>query len=125
MSEHVLSSGKGGIIVGKHILAEFSGCNTRLLNDEKALNRHMIAAAEAADLTVLGVRSHKFDPCGVSVIVLLSESHLTIHTWPELGYCAIDIFTCGKKEPLTSVLHLKKVLAPKRSVIKKLRRKVA
>lgn len=79
--------------LGTHIIAEFHGCTN--LNDAKTLKGELVKAAEAAGATVLNVYTHQFAPQGTSGLVLLQESHLSIHTWPEFGYAAIDIYTCG------------------------------
>ena len=81
---------------GKHLLLELYGCNREKLNDELYLRCQLNTAAKLARASVLNIVSHKFDPFGVTAIALLAESHLSIHTWPESQYSAIDIFTCGR-----------------------------
>lgn len=81
--------------LGRHILAEFYGCNPAVLNDVAKVKRAMVDAALEAGAEVREVAFHKFSPQGVSGVVVISESHLAIHTWPELGYAAVDVFTCG------------------------------
>lgn len=83
--------------LGFHILAEFYGCNKTCLDDIAEIEAFMVAAAVKAGAEVREVVFHKFSPQGVSGVVIISESHLTIHTWPELNYAAVDIFTCGKR----------------------------
>jgi S-adenosylmethionine decarboxylase proenzyme len=83
--------------LGRHILVEAWGCRNESLNDLPGIRRAMINAAEAAGATVLDVSFRRFAPQGVSGVVIISESHLTIHTWPEYGYAAIDLFTCGDR----------------------------
>jgi S-adenosylmethionine decarboxylase proenzyme len=83
--------------LGRHILVEASGCRSEALNDLPGIRQAMIEAAVAAGATVLDVSFRKFAPQGVSGVVIISESHLTIHTWPEYGYAAIDLFTCGDR----------------------------
>ncbi len=83
--------------LGRHILVEASGCRSEALNDLPGIRQAMIHAAVAAGATVLDVSFRKFAPQGVSGVVIISESHLTIHTWPEHGYAAIDLFTCGDR----------------------------
>lgn len=82
-------------VVGKHILAEFRDCDKHILDDEAYLIEHITNAAQAANATILDISSHHFEPLGVTTIALLAESHLSIHTWPEHGYAAVDVFTCG------------------------------
>tara|TARA_Y100000589_G_scaffold260781_1_gene250761 strand:+ start:5300 stop:5743 length:444 start_codon:yes stop_codon:yes gene_type:complete len=81
---------------GKHILLELYGCNREKLNDELYLRCKLNGAAKLANASVLNIVSNKFEPYGVTAIALLAESHLSIHTWPESQYSAIDIFTCGR-----------------------------
>jgi S-adenosylmethionine decarboxylase proenzyme len=98
-------------MLGNHILVEFYGCDYDALNDEEMLGTEMVQAAYAADATVVDRRFHKFSPYGVSGVVVLAESHLTIHTWPEHGYAAVDLFTCGDTvDPWKAFDHLKAVL---------------
>lgn len=82
-------------VVGRHCIYELQGGDPNLLNDEAFIKEAMTQAADASGATLLGMVSHKFEPQGVTAVVLLSESHLSIHTWPEHGYAAIDAFTCG------------------------------
>ena len=70
-------------------------CNPDLLDDLQYIKQAMMRAATEAGATVLGENFHKFNPLGVTGIIAISESHLAIHTWPEHGYAAVDIFTCG------------------------------
>ena len=81
---------------GNHLLLEVYGCNREKLNDELFLRCQLNSAAKLANASVLNIVSNKFEPFGVTAIALLAESHLSIHTWPESQYSAIDIFTCGR-----------------------------
>jgi len=81
--------------LGKHLLLELKGCNKELLNDLGFLKSTLLAAASESGATVLGESFHPFNPQGVSGVVVIAESHLSIHTWPEYDYAAADIFTCG------------------------------
>jgi len=83
--------------LGRHILAEIYGCDFAILNDIKKVEEIMVNAALEAGAEVREFVFHKFSPQGVSGVVVISESHLAIHTWPELGYAAVDVFTCGEK----------------------------
>jgi len=83
--------------LGRHVLAEVHGCRFEVLNDIKKVQDIMVNAALEAGAEVREVAFHKFSPQGVSGVVVISESHLAIHTWPELGYAAVDVFTCGEK----------------------------
>jgi len=81
--------------LGIHLLIEFWSCNRQKLDDMNYLEKIMAQAAEVAGATVLKTAFQDFNPQGVSGVVVIAESHLTIHTWPEHGYAAVDIFTCG------------------------------
>ena len=80
----------------KHLLLELYKCNNEKLNDESFLRCTLNRAAKLANATVLNLISNKFEPQGVTAIALLAESHISIHTWPESNYSAVDIFTCGQ-----------------------------
>ena len=79
----------------KHLLLELYGCDYEKLNDESFLRCTLNRAAKLANASVLNLISNKFEPQGVTAIALLAESHISIHTWPESYYSAVDIFTCG------------------------------
>jgi len=81
--------------LGKHLLLELKDCNKDVLNDLSFLKNTMLTAAIESGATVLGESFHPFSPHGVSGVVVIAESHLSIHTWPEHNYAAADIFTCG------------------------------
>ena len=80
----------------KHFLLELYRCDYEKLNDESFLRCTLNNAAKLANAKVLNLISNKFEPQGITAIALLAESHLSIHTWPEAKYSAVDIFTCGK-----------------------------
>jgi S-adenosylmethionine decarboxylase len=81
--------------LGRHILVEYYNCDEEILKDHKLIEEMMVKAATKANATVVQSVFHLFNPWGVSGAVVISESHLTIHTWPEFGYAAVDLFTCG------------------------------
>ena len=81
--------------LGTHLLLELRQCNPRLLDDLNFVKETMIAAAEFMDAQIIGESFHRFKPQGVTGVLSIAESHLSIHTWPELNYAAADIFTCG------------------------------
>lgn len=83
--------------LGRHVLAEIYGCDFDILNDIQKVERIMVNAALEAGAEVREFVFHKFSPQGISGVVVISESHLAIHTWPELGYAAVDVFTCGDR----------------------------
>ena len=81
--------------LGRHFLMELEDCNEETLNNLEALKTAMLTAADEAGATIMGESFHRFAPHGISGVVIIAESHLCIHTWPEYGYAAADIFTCG------------------------------
>ncbi len=83
--------------LGRHVLAEICGCDFDILNDIEKVEEIMVNAALEAGAEIRECVFHKFSPQGVSGVVVISESHLAIHTWPELGYAAVDVFTCGER----------------------------
>ena len=83
--------------LGRHLVLELNGCNPKLLNDVKRVEEIMVAAAKIAKATIVGTHFHQFSPFGISGVVVIAESHVAIHTWPEHGYAAVDIFSCGTK----------------------------
>jgi S-adenosylmethionine decarboxylase len=81
--------------LGKHLIVEFHDCDPDVLNDTALCEQHLLHAANLAGTTVIRPFFHHFSPHGVSGIIVIAESHFSIHTWPEYGYVALDIFTCG------------------------------
>lgn len=82
---------------GKHFLASYLGCDKEAINDEEKLMEMMIAAVEKSGAQILNYSSHVFPGHGVTMVILLSESHASIHTYPEHGACFVDLFTCGDR----------------------------
>lgn len=91
--------------LGHHILLELHDCNDALLNDVQHIKNIMCQAAHKAKATIVSEHFHHFSPYGVSGVVIIQESHLTIHTWPEYGYAAIDVFTCNSKLALQEAVQ--------------------
>lgn len=88
-------SAPNGDTVGKHCILELYDCDSAKLDDESFLRTTITSAAKRAGATLLHLITHRFDPQGVTGLALLAESHISIHTWPESGYAAVDVFTCG------------------------------
>ena len=100
--------------LGRHILAEFFECDSNVLNNPKLVEEFMVEAALECGATIVQKCFHMFSPYGVSGVIIISESHLAIHTWPELGYAAVDLFTCGEKcDPKVAYEYLKKAFGAK------------
>jgi S-adenosylmethionine decarboxylase proenzyme len=81
--------------LGHQLMVEYYGCSPEKLNDAEHIRRSMLGAARATGATIVSEIFHTFNPHGVSGVVVIAESHLAIHTWPEYGYAAVDLFTCG------------------------------
>ncbi len=93
--------------LGRHVLVELYGCDAELLKKVDAVREIMVEAAEACQAAIVDVAFHEFAPFGVSGVVVIAESHLAIHTWPEYQYAAVDIFTCGETiDPEQAVRHI-------------------
>ena len=102
--------------LGRHILSEFYDCDKKVLDNHELIKEAMVNAAKAAKATVVEVAFHKFNPYGVSGMVVIAESHLAIHTWPEHGYAAVDVFTCGDEiDPWAIHRFLEKAFKSKRT----------
>lgn len=99
--------------LGNHILVEFMGCDPHIMNDVSSIERDMVGAAQKAGATVINSTFHHFSPYGVSGVVVIQESHLAIHTWPEYGYAAVDLFTCGEMDAWISFDFLKEAFGAK------------
>ena len=103
----------------KHFLLELYKCNYEKLNDESFLRCTLNNAAKLANATVLNLISNKFEPQGVTAIALLAESHISIHTWPEAHYSAVDIFTCGQNmKPEITCKYLIQALMAKEHLLR-------
>lgn len=100
----------GVLYAGTHLLVDFWGA--RGLDDPAAIDRALRACAEASGATVLGGDFHRFEPNGVSGVLLLAESHISIHTWPERGFAALDLFMCGECNPYAGIEELKRTFQP-------------
>jgi S-adenosylmethionine decarboxylase len=97
--------------LGRHLLTEFYGCDRKTLNDSDRIKKIMEEAAITSGASIVQSVFHLFNPHGVSGVVVIAESHLTIHTWPEYGYSAVDIFTCGEEvDPWRAHHYLKEKL---------------
>lgn len=81
--------------LGRQILVEYYDCNGSKLNDVEFIESALIKATKASKATIITHNFHKFSPYGISGVVVIAESHVAIHTWPEYNYAAVDIFTCG------------------------------
>ncbi len=99
--------------IGRHVILEMWGCqNLESVDTAETALREMV---DALDVNLLDLRVYPFSPVGVTGIAIVSESHLVIHTWPEYGYAAVDIFTCGaERDPQDAVNVLRRLFTPER-----------
>jgi len=92
--------------IGHHYIVEASGCNPKTIGSVERVQQILVKAAEIAGAQVWSISFSKFPPHGVSGVVVISESHISTHTWPELGYVALDIYTCGNNiDPEKAVVY--------------------
>ena len=82
--------------LGRHLLLELHDCSAEVLHSLESVKTAMVEAAKRAEATIVDVVFHEFNPFGISGVVVIAESHLSIHTWPEYRYAAVDIFSCGE-----------------------------
>lgn len=94
--------------LGRQILVEYYDCDSTRLNDVEFIESALVDATKASKATIITHNFHKFSPFGVSGVIVIAESHVSIHTWPEYNYAAVDIFTCGDTiDPWIIQEHLK------------------
>lgn len=109
--------------LGIHVIVECKECDPAKLDDLKFVRQTLLSAAQDLGVTVLGEKFHKFAPQGVTGIVAIAESHFSIHTWPEYGYAALDVFTCGATfHPRKAAEYILKRLGAKSSEIMEIER---
>lgn len=107
--------------VGRHLVLELWECSD--LNSPVVLEAALRESVDACKATLLDLRVHAFSPHGVTGVAIVSESHIMIHTWPELGYAAIDVFTCGDStEPYDVLPVVRKHFSPQRIQVMEIRR---
>ncbi|TDI31072.1 MAG: adenosylmethionine decarboxylase [Acidobacteria bacterium] len=108
--------------IGRHLIVEFYRCQDALLDDLEGIRRVMLETAEVIGATVMGATFHRFTPQGVSGTVVISESHLSVHTWPEYSYVSVDIYTCGGLDPRLGFRHLEQQLGARESRVQEILR---
>ncbi|MCS7204613.1 MAG: adenosylmethionine decarboxylase [Leptospiraceae bacterium] len=109
--------------LGIHYIIELYGCNSSVLDNLPEIENALNYSADIAGATIISSKFHKFSPQGVSGVVVIAESHLSIHTWPELGYAALDLYTCNLNMDIDRALeHIKNVFLPKEMIVKYMER---
>lgn len=97
--------------LGRHLLCEYHGCDREALNRVELIRAELLEAVKRAGATPIQEMVHNFTPHGVTGVVIIAESHFAIHTWPEYGFAAVDLFTCGDTvDPWVAFEHLGRVL---------------
>jgi len=124
---HIQVGSRPSLHLGEHLIVELWGANSSLLSTVDEVKPRIQGACKAGKFTVLGEQFHGFSPHGVTGVVLLAESHLSIHTWPEHGYAALDVFTCGIGEDTTTdtwmaAAYLKDAFAAKTFEVRRIER---
>ncbi len=111
--------------LGRHLLLELLDCDPEALNSLDIVKTSMVEAAKRAQATIIDVVFHEFNPFGISGVVVIAESHLAIHTWPEYRYAAVDVFSCGESlQPHVAVDYLVEQLGAARASVVELQRGV-
>jgi S-adenosylmethionine decarboxylase proenzyme len=108
--------------MGKHLLLEVYNVNFDLINDVESLQTVMVKGINRAKMTILNVFSHCFVPQGCTLVIALAESHVSCHTWPENGSLAIDVYTCGEKNPRLIAIEILKYLDSDSYLIREIER---
>jgi len=109
--------------LGRHLLVELFDCDPDVINNLEAVKGALIEAAKRAQATIVDVVFHEFNPFGISGVVVIAESHLSIHTWPEYRYAAVDIFSCGEAlQPEVAANYLVEQFAAERTSIVEMQR---
>lgn len=122
-STDAVGNGHEHLFSGRHVIAELVSVDMALLDDEEFLRRALTDALGAAGATVCAVDSHRFEPLGVTVLALLTESHASVHSYPEHGAAFVDVFTCGETaDPELAVLLLARALDASVERVQTLRR---
>jgi len=109
--------------LGRHLLCEYHRCDRELLNQPEAIRSELVRAVTLAGATPLHEVVHAFSPHGVTGVVVIAESHFAIHTWPEHGFAAVDLFTCGDTvDPYKAFEHLREALRAETHSVVEIRR---
>jgi len=110
-------------ILGRHLIVEYAECDRSLLNNKSLIEQYMNEAVRESGATIVRSVFHRYAPQGVSGVVVIAESHISIHTWPEYGYAAVDFFTCGETaDPYKAFEYMKKMLKCREASVNELRR---
>ena len=102
--------------LGRHVLAEFTNCDCTRLNNIEEIEKHLTESARQSGATIVKSVFHRYNPHGISGVIVIAESHISIHTWPEYGYAAVDFFTCGESvDPMRACDYLQGALGAEKA----------
>lgn len=107
---------------GTHMIIEAAGCSKDVITTPERIEQIFKEAARVANMTIKASHFFRFSPTGVSGAVIIAESHISIHTWPEEGYAAIDVYTCGESDPERAVEYILKEIGAKHAHISEIKR---
>lgn len=110
----------GAVYAGTHLIIDVEAAAR--LDDEEHIRRTLQDCVAACGATLLHLHTHRFTPQGITGVAVLAESHMSVHTWPELGYAAFDVFMCGAADPWQAVAVLKTAFATDSIRVRELRR---
>ena len=109
--------------LGHHLIVELYDCDTGIINSAKQVEESLLKAVEISGATLVRSVIHEFNPHGVSGVIVIEESHFSVHTWPEYGYCALDIFTCGTEiDHMSALQYLRDTLKAKSISVNEIKR---
>lgn len=111
--------------IGTHLIIDAWGCSHEILDDKEKISQAMLQAVKAGEATLIDLVVHEFSPHGVTATATLAESHIAIHTWPEHGYFAADLFFCGKGNPYKAMEHLEESFGATKFKIQEITRGIA
>lgn len=110
-------------ILGRHLIAEFSDCNSKTLDNLELLEQYLEEAVRLSGATIVRSVFHRYNPQGVSGVVVIAESHLSVHTWPEYAYAAVDFFACGESvDPYQALNYIKNKLGSQSTQVNEIKR---
>jgi S-adenosylmethionine decarboxylase len=110
-------------ILGRHLIVEYTGCDRSTLDNMALIEEYLKDAARRSGATIVRSVMHRYNPQGISGMIVIAESHLSIHTWPEYGYAAVDFFTCGNSvDPYKAHHYMQKKLKAKMADVRDLNR---
>jgi len=109
--------------LGHHLIVELYDCDTAAINSARTVETSLLKAVDISGATLVRSVIHEFNPHGISGVIVIEESHFSVHTWPEYGYCALDIFTCGSEiDHMSALQYLKETFSAKSISVNEIKR---